>query len=195
MEQWDILRYRITHFYSRPCGRGDTSPGRRWDCAENFYSRPCGRGDDFQLIFYADDVHISTHAPAGGATTSHQNRSIPYQISTHAPAGGATIKRAASDLWDTISTHAPAGGATSTRRISSPSCSFLLTPLREGRQKNQHLIGRGAGHFYSRPCGRGDRANCKRRSPPSYFYSRPCGRGDSNFPQVRHEVLRQIAER
>lgn len=27
------------------------------------------------------------------------------------------------------------------------------------------------------------------------FYSRPCGRGDSNFPQVRHEVLRQIAER
>lgn len=28
-----------------------------------------------------------------------------------------------------------------------------------------------------------------------YFYSRPCGRGDSNFPQVRHEVLRQIAER
>ena len=33
-----------------------------------------------------------------------------------------------------ISTHAPAGGATSTRRISSPSCSFLLTPLREGRR-------------------------------------------------------------
>ena len=30
---------------------------------------------------------------------------------------------------------------------------------------------------------------------PLHFYSRPCGRGDSNFPQVRHEVLRQIAER
>ena len=27
------------------------------------------------------------------------------------------------------------------------------------------------------------------------FYSRPCGKGDSDFPQVRHEVLRQIAER
>ena len=49
---------------------------------------------------------------------------------------------------------------------------FLLTPLREGRH------GRGA--------------NLRQ---VFHFYSRPCGRGDSNFPQVRHEVLRQIAER
>ena len=49
---------------------------------------------------------------------------------------------------------------------------FLLTPLREGRP--------------------GERAEYP---VPLHFYSRPCGRGDSNFPQVRHEVLRQIAER
>ena len=73
-------------------------------------------------------------------------------------------------------------------------------------------------YFYSRPCGRGD--NLRVRMMPTIrvflltplregrrltefhlcaccvdFYSRPCGRGDSNFPQVRHEVLRQIAER
>ena len=50
---------------------------------------------------------------------------------------------------------------------------FLLTPLREGRR-----------------CGSDfdEITNVD-------FYSRPCGRGDSNFPQVRHEVLRQIAER
>ena len=50
---------------------------------------------------------------------------------------------------------------------------FLLTPLREGRQL----------HF------------AVDFNLVDYFYSRPCGRGDGNFPQVRHEVLRQIAER
>ena len=72
-------------------------------------------------------------------------------------------------------------------------------------------------HFYSRPCGRGDiiarikpgNSNISTHAPAggatrrpeaptrrkADFYSRPCGRGDSNFPQVRHEVLRQIAER
>ena len=51
-------------------------------------------------------------------------------------------------------------------------------------------------NFYSRPCGRGDYFPiCQKVGRNFYFYSRPCGRGDSNFPQVRHEVLRQIAER
>ena len=72
-----------------------------------------------------------------------------------------------------ISTHAPAGGATHVPRTGSKNVNlFLLTPLREGRHDQGD----------TRPCGYD-------------FYSRPCGRGDSNFPQVRHEVLRQIAER
>ena len=72
-----------------------------------------------------------------------------------------------------ISTHAPAGGATPARRKLKAGNIFLLTPLREGRP------------------------TCPQSSPAKggYFYSRPCGRGDGNFPQVRHEVLRQIAER
>ena len=51
-------------------------------------------------------------------------------------------------------------------------------------------------NFYSRPCGRGDDMALEiTRACFENFYSRPCGRGDGNFPQVRHEVLRQIAER
>ena len=50
-------------------------------------------------------------------------------------------------------------------------------------------------YFYSRPCGRGDQRVALYVPGTQDFYSRPCGRGDCNFPQVRHEVLRQIAER
>ena len=79
---------------------------------------------------------------------------------------------------------------------------FLLTPLREGRQRVDALTVAGMLDFYSRPCGRGDvPAECDvflpgnqflltplregRRSRPgsqgrlSDFYSRPCGRGDA----------------
>ena len=34
-------------------------------------------------------------------------------------------------------------------------------------------------HFYSRPCGRGDRSSANTSACRSNFYSRPCGRGDS----------------
>ena len=71
-----------------------------------------------------------------------------------------------------ISTHAPAGGATIIAECEEQGIQFLLTPLREGRRDLALEI-----------------------TVDADFYSRPCGRGDSNFPQVRHEVLRQIAER
>ena len=100
---------------------------------------------------------------------------------------------------------------------------FLLTPLREGRRKTSDTkavtitisthapaggatryvqrIQRNSGHFYSRPCGRGDRRSSAgssarglflltplregrpgagtRKGHKKNFYSRPCGRGDS----------------
>ena len=100
-----------SHFYSRPCGRGDVSPaGRRAEGS------------------------ISTHAPAGGATRGKQTAERPAAISTHAPAGGATSCGMARSFCgryfysrpcgrgddgkrgrrrgSCISTHAPAGGAT-----------------------------------------------------------------------------------
>ena len=80
------------NFYSRPCGRGDqTRPcrqtvrtgflltplreGRRMESStfpspsRNFYSRPCGRGDLEQEGVTMEMKIISTHAPAGGATS------------------------------------------------------------------------------------------------------------------------------
>ena len=89
----------------------------------------------------------------------------------------------------------PCGRGDGCCRASLPrSVTFLLTPLREGRRAPA-TSGTPQTYFYSRPCGRGD---CHQPFSPlakANFYSRPCGRGDSNFPQVRHEVLRQIAER
>ena len=39
-------------------------PGRVCD----FYSRPCGRGDSKRIVYNNNPI-ISTHAPAGGATS------------------------------------------------------------------------------------------------------------------------------
>ena len=36
----------------------------------HFYSRPCGRGDSRYFEADAEEVTISTHAPAGGATNT-----------------------------------------------------------------------------------------------------------------------------
>ena len=139
-------------------------------------------------------------------------------ISTHAPAGGATRMDAANISSQRIFLLTPLReGRRAASAVAEIRASFLLTPLREGRpviKANKNPLR----NFYSRPCGRGD-GLCRRsrgrdflflltplregrRQPDHsdslltpYFYSRPCGRGDSNFPQVRHEVLRQIAER
>ena len=57
----------------------------------NFYSRPCGRGDRSVLHHGSPKAPISTHAPAGGATTAANYTKLTIRfISTHAPAGGAT---------------------------------------------------------------------------------------------------------
>ena len=40
-----VHRAADPHFYSRPCGRGDTQRHRSYDFHFDFYSRPCGRGD------------------------------------------------------------------------------------------------------------------------------------------------------
>ena len=218
----DVCRDRASgrraNFYSRPCGRGDHVPLIDVPLTDNFYSRPCGRGDDVILASGAA-VGISTHAPAGGATWSaHRSSAHPAHfysrpcgrgdtattqeehlgeiISTHAPAGGATQRIVFRLRGHCISTHAPAGGATASR-ISTHSKSIISTHAPAGGATMLGVLLRYAPvNFYSRPCGRGDRRRkCCCIRPSRHFYSRPCGRGDSNFPQVRHEVLRQIAER
>ena len=136
--------------------------------ASNFYSRPCGRGDQTPTFVAANELSISTHAPAGGATEIQR--------------GG--------DIANLISTHAPAGGATDAFAQNENAVQFLLTPLREGRRIPRRNAGRARPHFYSRPCGRGDRQSYRseyRLSHPD-FYSRPCGRGDLRGRACRHDL-------
>ena len=129
-----------------------------WRSSPHFYSRPCGRGDAGTRCISACACKISTHAPAGGAT--------------------ATCKRCGESFILFLLTPLREGRRRACVIIFVPVV-FLLTPLREGRrlqqskcQKNQHLFlltplreGRLSSrfatdlrhHFYSRPCGRGDR--------------------------------------
>ena len=72
---------------------------------------------------------------------------------------------------------------------------FLLTPLREGRLASIVVMLFDGSISTHAPAGGATSAPVVAIIAAIDFYSRPCGRGDSNFPQVRHEVLRQIAER
>ena len=151
-----------SNFYSRPCGRGDLQmkkglsircflflltplregrrttgtwpgapgsflltplregrphlPADRADRVNNFYSRPCGRGDRRIFDVAAKELGISTHAPAGGATyprKSWARRSASYFYSR--PCGRGDAKPFAIAMLVPL---------------------FLLTPLREGRRRD-----------------------------------------------------------
>ena len=161
-----------------------------------FYSRPCGRGDAVKQDGAFAGYAISTHAPAGGATVTTKSAHSSLMISTHAPAGGATRTLGLHGAPPEYFYSRPCGrGDALHRRSTSYSNTFLLTPLREGRRK---LLRNTCGDVSISTHVPAGGATCAGHAPAHsslYFYSRPCGRGDSNFPQVRHEVLRQIAER
>ena len=78
-----------------------------------------------------------------------------------------------------ISTHAPAGGATIVAQGGKFSKGlFLLTPLREGRRKQDlHRVVRVRISTHA-PAGGATRSRRRCRTPLAHFYSRPCGRGD-----------------
>ena len=145
--------------------------------------------------------HISTHAPAGGATEVKLRDANAYTISTHAPAGGATDCRRIhpahtlhfysrpcgrgdyggddEELVNVqISTHAPAGGATIYRDTYYRDPLFLLTPLREGRLDRLAAY-EDIGLFLLTPLREGRPATGGLPAHGPHFYSRPCGRGDT----------------
>ena len=126
---------------------------------------------------------------------------MAYLISTHAPAGGATSRNTAMMSQSRYFYSRPCGrGDLYPEDFLSTGELFLLTPLREGRLWaamavavtyfiSTHAPAGGAtpardcrtdpqSDFYSRPCGRGDCKLIRERTKKKYFYSRPCGRGD-----------------
>ena len=123
------------HFYSRPCGRGDTEigaatldqilflltplrEGRPGSAAEtaaitiNFYSRPCGRGDLYGKVgVKSSHVFLLTPLREGRRTAPFRKmRGMPYFYSRPCGRGDKKAWNASKNLI--ISTHAPAGGAT-----------------------------------------------------------------------------------
>ena len=124
------------HFYSRPCGRGDESSFSSSSTIRSFLLTPLREG---RLGFEDKGLHlrlISTHAPAGGATsTSAPATSARAGISTHAPAGGATSALFCSRQIPFYFYSRPCGrGDRCVTRRSAANSLFLLTPLREGRR-------------------------------------------------------------
>ena len=77
----------MEHFYSRPCGRGDRPRPGAEAVREDFYSRPCGRGDAVRRERSGSDGKISTHAPAGGATSTIMNHVIHFLYFYSRPCG------------------------------------------------------------------------------------------------------------
>ena len=133
---WWRSDWSWTYFYSRPCGRGDTKQGEDvTHCMCNFYSRPCGRGDvqlyainRFRYDFYS--------RPCGrGDLSSEAILAMPH-ISTHAPAGGATggDRQNAERGGDFYSRPCGRGDTRCFWAVSRKWSLFLLTPLREGRR-------------------------------------------------------------
>ena len=129
------LRAKAVHFYSRPCGRGDSchalisasrarfllTPLREGRLAfaiartvqSPFLLTPLREGRRVPVNSRYRSETISTHAPAGGATSMYSaGLAEVFPISTHAPAGGATGFGLRVCCLQIISTHAPAGGAT-----------------------------------------------------------------------------------
>ena len=171
---------KTRYFYSRPCGRGDYDlaiaaakdyiflltplregrlPATRTTTRRqaNFYSRPCGRGDVNTFLRDKQARPISTHAPAGGATSlrdragdieglflltplreGRRNKVFrparPKNFYSRPCGRGDASDKVLTEYRKGISTHAPAGGATRLR----PSLPHINA------------------NFYSRPCGRGD---------------------------------------
>ena len=148
-----------------------------------------------------NNVSISTHAPAGGATQ------LPLRFLTSSyyfysrPCGRGDQKPEVRTIRRYISTHAPAGGATSTFLLLILDLRrFLLTPLREGRLINlrdlavHHVISTHAPAGGATvvaavaavriristhaPAGGATRSARTLSPKRANFYSRPCGRGD-----------------
>ena len=168
------------NFYSRPCGRGDLSGFVDALAGLYFYSRPCGRGDAYRHA-RKRCVRISTHAPAGGATSPIHPATASTQqfLLTPLREGRHSWMRKKYGVLS-ISTHAPAGGATEIRLAGrAGGRNFYSRPCGRGDGLTARRRRGGMTNFYSRPCGRGDIYHLHRRHHSRNFYSRPCGRGDT----------------
>ena len=99
-----------------------------------FYSRPCGRGDDCRARWKVFKRTISTHAPAGGATSASPAASGQNNDFYSRPCGrGDPLPRHARRRDRDFYSRPCGRGDTDEEGTEHQVLSFLLTPLREGR--------------------------------------------------------------
>ena len=110
------------------------------------YFNPRSReGSDNNNDDFIDELSISIHAPARGATYTLDNAFPGICISIHSPARGATTIFLISSSFIRISIHAPARGATLLQPVSLPARSHFNPRSREGSDAESLL------HVYRPP--------------------------------------------
>mgnify|MGYP006968816177 CR=1 FL=1 len=155
---------------------------------------------------------ISTHAPAGGATLRRcrrismrsflltplregRRKSSPSAvfmvcISTHAPAGGATVPFLGEREPDADFYSRPCGRGDARRPLrTGTSATFLLTPLREGRQGADGLLHKDISTFLLTPLREGRPARSARLHGPSISTHAPAG--GATRPRRRKRILQR----
>ena len=101
-------------------------------------------------VIMLENVEISIHAPAKGATELSGHISCLQTISIHAPAKGATELSGHISCLQTISIHAPAKGATITfRRIKMQNIISIHAPAK-GATDEQSAQGSNPDYFNPR---------------------------------------------
>ena len=93
--------------------RGERQGGRAMNDKSLTFQSTLPRGERPLTILTVKDLYyVSIHAPAWGATQSHQKPSCTRSVSIHAPAWGATTCTVETGAQKLVSIHAPAWGAT-----------------------------------------------------------------------------------
>ena len=100
------------YFYSRPCGRGDSWRRRLSAPCGLFLLTPLREGRPMVRQKPGRFRNISTHAPAGGATTRERCFAPIREHFYSRPCGRGDRRSGSPPQRIRISTHAPAGGAT-----------------------------------------------------------------------------------
>ena len=122
------------HFYSRPCGRGDSRSWTRPVRSASFLLTPLREGRPRTIIVTLVTDRFLLTPLREGRPVYLRRATAGRRISTHAPAGGATVVlfygvRRVDDFYSR-----PCGRGDGTPHFGAVlRISFLLTPLREGR--------------------------------------------------------------
>ena len=153
-----VTKYMVYeyHFYSRPCGRGDSGRsfvGSGWI---HFYSRPCGRGDEGTMANNGAISKFLLTPLREGRQILHCGHARGGQNFYSRPCGrGDCLEMTASRRRSRFLLTPLREGRLPLIVFEPFVAVFLLTPLREGRRV-WPFADPQLGNFYSRPCGRGD---------------------------------------